>query len=591
MIKGQEDVLDICNSLHEIATEAELSQDKIDNIENIQKNAAVQQLLVPIVGQFSSGKSTLINSLMNNSILPVALTPETSLATEIRYSEGEQFAEGICEDGTSRKYDLNQIQQLTQDADQYRYAKIYVNSSILKELEPLVLVDMPGFDAPKEQHNKAIAEYLDKGLYYIVLSDINEGTISKSILRRLREIDSLNRKFSLFLSKTDLAPSSKVASVKSQCESILKDEIDSSCSVQTINNTDTQNVKESLKNINKDNLFKNLYFPSVNSLCSAVLEGINYQLKAAKHGSDEIVAAENEIRRSIEKIKTTSENDIKHMQSRYSGKMVNDIISDVSSDLEYATDEFVSAVMAKSDVEHLLNETVRSSLVQSIQQRVGEAHDSIVTDFSDSVKNLSSMFKNMEIDTNYTDKIVNTLQDAFKAVQLNMQNPADKTSNPMGAIAAGLGSAALATALKAPLSSAVAGVTGVLATTINPILGIVIAVLPSLLGGLFSMSTQKMQNNEIESQIKRKLISEVYPQIKGKLRTELPNILQHQLGQMIEQVRNQYAETLQSQQNELERALQDKASTEQETKEKTEKLENLRQNVQKIAQEIYKWKL
>ncbi len=50
-------------------------------LESIQK----QQLVIPIVGNFSAGKSTLLNRFLEKSVLPTAITPETSLATELHY--------------------------------------------------------------------------------------------------------------------------------------------------------------------------------------------------------------------------------------------------------------------------------------------------------------------------------------------------------------------------------------------------------------------------------------------------------------------------------------------------------------------------
>ncbi len=40
-----------------------------------------QQLVIPVVGNFSTGKSTLLNRFLEKSVLPTGITPETSLAT------------------------------------------------------------------------------------------------------------------------------------------------------------------------------------------------------------------------------------------------------------------------------------------------------------------------------------------------------------------------------------------------------------------------------------------------------------------------------------------------------------------------------
>ena len=97
MIPAQEEILEVCNTLHTYSKQAELAQEKVNDIETVQKNLAETRLLVPIIGNFSAGKSTMINTMLGGSLLPTGITPETSLATEIHCTAGEEFAEGITE--------------------------------------------------------------------------------------------------------------------------------------------------------------------------------------------------------------------------------------------------------------------------------------------------------------------------------------------------------------------------------------------------------------------------------------------------------------------------------------------------------------
>ncbi|GAA8170803.1 hypothetical protein NP0156_09220 [Helicobacter pylori] len=43
------------------------------------------------MGNFSTGKSTLLNRFLEKSVLPTGITPETSLATELHYSANERI--------------------------------------------------------------------------------------------------------------------------------------------------------------------------------------------------------------------------------------------------------------------------------------------------------------------------------------------------------------------------------------------------------------------------------------------------------------------------------------------------------------------
>ena len=55
-------------------------------LQNLILEIKKQELLVPVIGNFSAGKSSLINEFLGEKSLSVAITPETSIATELRYS-------------------------------------------------------------------------------------------------------------------------------------------------------------------------------------------------------------------------------------------------------------------------------------------------------------------------------------------------------------------------------------------------------------------------------------------------------------------------------------------------------------------------
>ena len=94
MIPAQEEILEVCNTLHTYSKQAELAQEKVNTIEAVQKNVAVTQLLVPVIGQFSAGKSTMINTMLGSNLLPTGITPETSLATEMHSLRGKNMRKG-----------------------------------------------------------------------------------------------------------------------------------------------------------------------------------------------------------------------------------------------------------------------------------------------------------------------------------------------------------------------------------------------------------------------------------------------------------------------------------------------------------------
>jgi GTPase SAR1 family protein len=100
-----------------------------------------------VLGQFKRGKSTLINSLLGEPILPTGMIPLTSMVTLLRYGE-EPGAEIWFENGDKRPIPLDDLPQFVTEkgnpgnAKGVRQAEIRYPSPLLER--GLVLVDTPG---------------------------------------------------------------------------------------------------------------------------------------------------------------------------------------------------------------------------------------------------------------------------------------------------------------------------------------------------------------------------------------------------------------------------------------------------------------
>ncbi|MGL4332632.1 MAG: dynamin family protein [Bacteroidales bacterium] len=131
---------------------------------------------MPIIGDFSAGKTSLINTYIDRqNLLPVDITPETAVAYELYYSDNE-YVELFRSNNPIKKCDLQDIKKLAVEPGDI--AKVYINSTAIKRLNErgIVLVDMPGIDSGIQAHNDAILNYIDKGSVFIMMMDIEQGT-------------------------------------------------------------------------------------------------------------------------------------------------------------------------------------------------------------------------------------------------------------------------------------------------------------------------------------------------------------------------------------------------------------------------------
>ncbi len=202
-----------------------LKEVEIDKIECSILLASVQkqQLVIPIVGNFSAGKSTLLNRFLEKSVFPTGIMPKTSLATELHYSANEHIEAFSNNDEEAESFELNErsfevIKENTAEyfylnAAEYSYLKVYLNNEALKNSAPLVFVDMPGFDSPISSHTHAILEYLERGVHFVILTSVEEGNLTKRMVRELKNLLEFDKGLSFILSKTNLTTPSRVEEV------------------------------------------------------------------------------------------------------------------------------------------------------------------------------------------------------------------------------------------------------------------------------------------------------------------------------------------------------------------------------------------
>ena len=185
----------------------------LPELETMQSTIRQRELLIPVVGAFSAGKSSLLNAIVKADLLSVAITPETAMPTELRYDSRERL-EVVFEDGRTEEFPLAALSNLQARAQEIKLIRLYADLQPLKALQPLVLVDMPGFNSPLDVHNRAIARYIGDGAHYLFVVSVEEGSLHTQSLRRIEEVVSLGRTFSVCLNKADLRPPQEVESVR-----------------------------------------------------------------------------------------------------------------------------------------------------------------------------------------------------------------------------------------------------------------------------------------------------------------------------------------------------------------------------------------
>ena len=132
---------------------------------------------VVVLGEFKRGKSTFINALLGEELLPVDVLPETATINALIYND-EPKAYVTMNDGTEKegKATLDYLQQFSAqnksaDTGNVKYIKIGYPADILKNR--LVIVDTPGVSDINEQRCEVTYRFIPKANAVLFLLDAN----------------------------------------------------------------------------------------------------------------------------------------------------------------------------------------------------------------------------------------------------------------------------------------------------------------------------------------------------------------------------------------------------------------------------------
>ena len=502
---------------------------------SLQKNIILNtELLIPIIGAFSAGKSSLINSFLGKNYLPVKLTPETALATELRYSD-EEYIEAIKADDTITKFAIDEIGKITQISNEFKFLKMFINNQKLKEIEPLILVDMPGFESPLDLHNQAIIEYIDRGVHYIVLTSVEDGTITRSMVRQLTDIQEYGREFSFFLSKTNLRAKSEAEDVAKNLQEQIEEYFDIEKEVVLIDDNGGESLQKILLSIEPEQLFKNLFIDDLKDNYYSITEVLNTTISSLgkdKHKNEEIIT---ELKESFIKIQKERDKLVEEASERYSNANVDRIVEAVGKELSNSLDELVISAIngGQNAMSHLISEITRHTLITNIKDSMSNISNDIIDNFSTNLTSLNSSMSEFTMSDNWLEKVTDTTKNMLDNAKGSLNNIIDKRNESGNS------------------DKMYKVITTILATTttvLAPIVELVIIFLPDLLGGLFSNYQQKKQ----EEQIQNTILTQIIPSLKRELRSKLPEIFNQQVQEMIKNISGQFEHVIEEKKQTIE---------------------------------------
>ena len=180
---------------------------KAISLRSKQDNAS---LILPLVGEFSSGKTTLINSLTDSKKLETATKPTTATIYEVHFGCDSCCARIVEEDNSL--IDVDDISNLKNEKlSKAKVVTVFDTSNRVPSTT--ILVDTPGLSSPDPKHKQTLVSFLPKADGILLVSDINQQ-ITKSLTDFIDTIKLSKRPLYLILTKSDTKSADDIETVK-----------------------------------------------------------------------------------------------------------------------------------------------------------------------------------------------------------------------------------------------------------------------------------------------------------------------------------------------------------------------------------------
>lgn len=553
-MNSKKQFLDYIGEVKNIISTLEISDNKLSEI---QRNITDAELIVPVVGGFSAGKSTLLNSFLGNEILPTAVTPETALATELRYSDSN-YIEAVTASGAVERHQLADFARLKDNAQNFKNLRVYLNNENLKAIQPLVLVDMPGFDAPIENHNQAILNYLERGVFFVFLTSIEDGNITLSMKREIDNLQQIGKGFAFCISKTNLRAPDDVKAVQQKIAEQLEDDFDYTGQIALLDMDGGNNLKNILTAVNPDELFKLLFIDELRENYTGLIQSINVKISTFKSDRKEIEETLSALQNSLQGIEAKKQSAINDVDQRYSRDSVSVINQAVTSAILQQKMRLVDlAINNQGAFERELNDITKNALLSAVQTRFRAISQDLIEEMGNGINAQLATLPDGGLAGIAMDVLANSGADAF-----------GKVAN---------------TALKSISKAIMVNVTS---TTLKALLGSVFGIVGAVLlflPEIISLFTKGEKERRQREQVEQAIINNVIPQIQQQLNSVLPDLMNQNITALINQVSEQFEEQLQQKRNEIEAAEAEKAAKAAELESTINELESGKQQLTTAA--------
>lgn len=462
---------------------------------------------VPFVGDFSSGKSSLINAMMGRDLLPTNILPQTAVSYELYYSEQERI-EIYEEDTLKGTEDISKIKELKLTPK--NHVVLYINNPLVKHFidRHIVIVDMPGIDSGIEAHNNAILQYIQDGNCFVLVSEAESGTLRNSTISFIDEVRKYNTPLYIVVSKCDKKPADELEGIKQTiadtAKRITKENIPVVLSSAADKNFNE--VASLLDGIDAEEVIVNKYGGIVHGIISGYIAELGVQANL-------LASNKKDFSKDIERLRQEKERALQDLMEKKASAQplqgsADDILQDITDALTAKAGYLATLLYNRTDSDSFNRELmtiIRPVMVNSFKREVTEYQDIIggaLQEFAVNVDNIVNDKDNRVLDE--AQNIAGNLL-GKDILEEFLKKGLDKLAEKLVAYKG------LSTLVKS------------LSRILGPLVTILVNTLPDLIRIIFGKSKETKIN-----EIKQDFISKAVDKITDALREPVENMLSEQ---------------------------------------------------------------
>lgn len=198
------------NRIIEIAESLEQKSiaERLRAIEERTKNPSAQ-LILPLIGEFSAGKTSLINALTDSKVLEIASRPTTATLYQIFFGSTENKAVALTAEGEEVELQLDALK----NDELLKYPTVNLFDTSTKVPKDIIFVDTPGLSSPDPKHREVLISILPRVDAILLTVDANQP-ITRSLLAFVKEMRLAEKPIYLILNKTDTKSTGELQDLK-----------------------------------------------------------------------------------------------------------------------------------------------------------------------------------------------------------------------------------------------------------------------------------------------------------------------------------------------------------------------------------------